>query len=103
MLKAKSALNRRILVLLLAVCLIAPFLGTTAFSLSSIHHHCTGHTCPICRQILEFFAILTALEALPAVIGFAWLRDRTISAQLRYPVSQTVIMTPISLCVRMNN
>lgn len=56
--------TRRIVVLLILICIISTFLLLIGFSISHADHHCTGSSCPICAQIntcLDFLNNLVSI------------------------------------------
>ena len=95
--------SKRILALLLVVCLVVPVLCTSAYCITTLHHHCTGHDCPICEHIRILFAILAMFEAVLQVF-FPAVAYITVQRCIhRYPVYQRIALSLISLSIRMNN
>ena len=95
--------QKRMVCVLLALCLLMPVMSASAYFVSSAGHSCTGHDCPICQHIKFFLAILATLEAvlLAVVTGvLPRLPMRTDKQPMR---GVNTVRSLISLCVRMNN
>lgn len=95
--------SKRLLALLLVVCLLVPILCTSAYCIATIHHHCTGPDCPICEHIRTLFAILAMFEAVLQVFFLAVAYITVQRCIHRYPNYKRITPSLISLSIRMNN
>lgn len=100
--RIKKFNNRRLLALLVCVCIAAVFLLSEWFIFTHADHDCTGEHCSVCAQIHTLENLLKQLGLAPIIVMAAFFNSFAAFALVNRGNIHAAI-TPITLKVRMNN
>jgi hypothetical protein len=100
-------MNRRTKKQIFAFAVLTVFIMVSVLSLSFIightEHDCTGHDCTVCAQLHTAQNLLKQITTL--IVGAAFLYAGPLLVWLLFQnlAARIVLLTPVSLKVRMNN
>ena len=99
----KQIHGRRIVALLLALCLLAVCCGFGLYAAVNIHHHCTGDDCPVCQVIRILEAMLQDFAGVAVCLLFLVCLSVLALRIVIHGASGYGKLSPVRLFDRMNN